>query len=127
MKELGYVRTFLLDNKSGKFIEDLSSRLKYAEPFDEKNFEVEYENIIGSFDIHKPGIFDKREYKYRDLWHRDKIIIVKKGEKLIIKQVWEKRKFTYSFDELARYLSAEEFIEYLKDHGMNTCPMRMED
>lgn len=38
-------------------------------------------------------------------------------------KIYEPSNFSYSFEDLSKYLNVDEFILYLKDRGLNTCPI----
>lgn len=125
MKELGWIEVyFSTDNENWTHI-NYSDKLHYAQSFNNVITEFRYEDVESKyiFDLHKPKLFNKKEYKYKwcGLYNEFRIY---PNQKLYVKKVWvTSDSSNWSFDRLSRELNAEEFIEYLKDRGLNVCPI----
>lgn len=125
MKELGWVEVyFSTDNENWTHI-SYSDKLHYTQSFNNVITEFRYEDVESKyiFYLHKPELFNKKEYKYKwyGLYNEFRIY---PNQKLYVKKVWVTSDSSdWSFDKLSRELNAEEFIEYLKDRGLNVCPI----
>lgn len=130
MKELGHIEYYLsTDNFNWiKRYGCFSYKLRYMEPFEDKYTEWTYEQLdddaTWNFWTHEPWLFNKKEYKEISFFHGDEPFRAFPGEKVYQKKVWCKNTYSESFDYLSKNMDADEFIEYLKDSGLNVCPLK---
>ena len=114
-----------------------TGQLRYI---DMDNMGTEREITFYNFDVACTYLSDNRMY-CASIWHTifkkpcinyrgtgtfdypTKTITRKKFKPFGEKNVWEENKGRYSFATLSKELSADEFIEYCKDHGMAVCPI----
>ena len=114
-----------------------SGQLRYI---DMDNLQTEREITFYNFDVACTYLSDNRMY-CASAWHTifkkpcinyratgifdypTKTITRKKFKPFGEKYVWEEDKGRYSLATLSKELSADEFIEYCKDHGMAFCPL----
>ena len=129
MKQLGFLETYFSTDKEHQTKRTYlgNYNLNYLEPQKEVILEFPYENVDESgytFELHKPWFFNCKEYKIRRWFHYDDHFIIKPGQTLYKKLAFEPLGYTMSYDELSKYLDADKFIEYLKDHGLTVCPIK---
>lgn len=128
MKELGHSECYLSTDKVNwvKHRGNFYYKTRYVEPFEDEYEECTYEQLDNStwnFWTHEPWLFNKKEYKEIRYFNGDESFKVYPGEKVYQKKVWCKDTHSESFDYLSKHMNADEFIEYLKDKGLNTCPI----
>lgn len=130
MKELGYIDIFFATNKEEKWHEVLGrSYIRYMEPFEDKLEKVKYEDLESIYYI----IFDKtkdslfpwgKECMYASDFRLNTPMWIYPNNEIYKKTTWRKLIGTETFDGLSANMDHKEFIEYLKDNGLNVCPLR---
>lgn len=63
------------------------------------------------------------EISWGDIGRCKTVLTEKNFRPVYVKWAWEEVEKAYSIKSLADLLPAEQFCEYLKDRGINTCPM----
>lgn len=130
MKELGHIEYYLSTDKVNwiRHCGIFYYKTRYMEPFEDEYKEWTYEqlddDVTWNFWTHKPCLFNKKEYKEISYFCGNEPFRVYPGEKVYEKKVWYKNKYSKSFDSLSKDMDADEFIEYLKDNGLNVCPLK---
>lgn len=135
MKNLYYKRIYMRMNDGQEPILNWSTQLVYCpEPPERSIIQIKDATelalgitrnyINGSI---KRGIFDRRIKRFhlenmRD-WHGDDYKPEKISFPVSRETLYQPVDFDISFKRLSEQLSAEDFIHWMKDNGMNTCPM----
>ncbi len=84
--------------------------------------EFKYEDINFEHFEERITLFGKR-YKYIDSWYVEDYFSIKPEETLYLKKCYKEVENIFSIKELMNNLNADDFIEYLKDRGINSCPI----
>lgn len=126
MKELGRVEIYFSTDKENWVDTNpfFKTRIRYTEPFDDYIEEYDYEDVEKAhcgFWLHTPWLLNRKEYKEVGF---EKQFRVYPNQKLYKKYEWNKLNYNASFDYLSRDMNTNEFVEYLKDNGLNVCPLK---
>lgn len=129
MKELGYIDIFFATDREEKWNEVLGrSYIRYLEPFEDELEVIEYEdlgNVTWLFSKNEKNFLPwSKEYYYASDWKFDREMFIYPEDKIYKKKSWRKLRGTETFDSLATNMDHKDFIEYLKDNGLNVCPLK---
>lgn len=128
MKELGYIDIFFATDREEKWYEVARrSYIRYMEPFEDKLEVIKYEDLESKTCIfyknNKNFLPWSKEYYYASDWTLNKEMFIYPEDEIYKKTVWRKITYTETFDSLSANMDHKEFIEYLKDNGLNVCPL----
>lgn len=100
-----------------------SETVYYGEIPDEEITTIPYNELNNHRVTHyKVNLFRKKEYKKYSNWFSYIDINVYPGDALLKKVTYDKIE-ECPFNYLSQKMKAQDFIEYLKDNGLNTCPI----
>ena len=104
-----------------------SDRVYYGEIPDEyiKTYEYDELDQLGRISFHKKSLFNRNEYKNYSEWFSYIDLNIYPDDALMFKTVCKKIDSGYSFDYLSKEMSAIDFMEYIKDNGLNICPIKL--
>lgn len=128
MKELGYIEIYFTTENDEKWHRMLDNRrIRYMEPFEDILEVIKYEDLSDGILFHKTkdSIFPwGKKCLYASDWDLSTPMWIYPDDKIYKKTTWEKIKGTETFDGLASNMDSKDFIEYLKDNGLNVCPIK---
>lgn len=103
-----------------------SDRVYYGEIPDEYIETYEYDELeqLGRISFHKKSLFNRKEFKNYSEWLSYIDINIYPNDALMFKTVCKKVN-GYSFNYLSKKMNAKEFMDYLKDNGLNVCPIKL--
>lgn len=103
----GYKRKYLLNPKEEELlITDYNGIDRYAFSYEDKD------GFLGLFG---------RPIKVLSSW--DDKFIIHENDTVYVRKRWHKDNLT--MEQLSHYLSADDFIQYMKDRGITICPMNV--
>lgn len=130
MKELGYIEIYFTteDDKNWHRMLD-NRRIRYMEPFEDILEEIKYEDLSDGILFHKTkdSIFPwGKKCLYASDWDLSIPLRIYPEDKIYKKTVWNKINYSLTYNNLSENMNSKDFIEYLKDNGLNICPIKQE-
>lgn len=103
-----------------------SDTIYYGELPEEYIDTYEYSELdeLNYISFYKKSIFNRKEHKQYDNWWSYVKLDIYPEDALLFK-VNCKKVENVSFEDLSKYMDVQDFIEYMKDNGLNVCPMKM--
>lgn len=89
-----------------------------------ETYEYDQLDSLDNISFHKKSLFNRKEYKQYDDWWSYIILDIYPDDALLFKTTYIKIE-NVSFEDLSKYMNVHDFIEYLKDNGLNICPVKL--
>lgn len=125
MKTLYKIDKYVSNDGKNWYKSEFGHRIYYGEPFDERVAETDYEELkeIYSFNFHKKSLFNRKEYVEYSNWLMRIYLKFNEGDKMYTKEKCVLDIDAY-FSELETHMTPNDFINYIKDKGLNICPIK---